>query len=1024
MQLYQPACLSDFPVFKLPVMKKILLLAIFFFALVRNAYAQFSASLAGYPLVTTGWNIGGFGTVVDSTVQLTSATANQNGYVYYNTPINLTACSQFTVKFDFKIVVSLASQVADGIAFWYIANPPSGFIAGGGIGLPSNPNGLLLIMDTYDNTAPVNVPLETLLGYNGSIAGYVEGSAAGLLAPVVGSQPFITDGAWHHVEMTYNTGTIKVYFNNSTTPSLTGTYPLGITGYFGLSASTGAAYSTQSVKNIHIDAAGVAPPPTVVSPVTYCQYNTAVPLTATGTAGSTISWFTTDTATVVSLPGAPTPNTSVVGTTTYYVRQGSGSCISAPDSIKVIVNPSPAAPHVAGVTSYCSGEAFVPFTVTGATGTVYWFTTATGGTGSTTAGVVNTAVSGNYNYWVGQSVAGCVGPRDSIKVRVKQTPAAPVVSGPLHYCVNKGPFVPLTVATTPTATKTWYTTATGGSGTAIAPTVNVATVGVYNYWVSQTDSNCEGPRTPVVITVHDKPAPPAVTSPSYCQYTTANPLTATGTSLLWYGPGITTGTPLAPTPTTTTPGTTNYYVTQTSAFGCISDSATDPVTIIAQPTPPSTIDTAFCQYSSPAALSAAGSNLKWYTVAAGGTALGGAPVPPTTAVGPTTWFVSQTVSGCESNRTPLVVNIIYQPQFTITASKDWVCLHDSISLAYTASGGPLTGPGYTWELPAGASLAAGTAIHQPNIIVKFDIDGNTMPVTLTATNQFGKCANKNSINIKVIPQPYASPYMNPDICLGDTVRLGLSNISSSAYSFKWLIDGNPFATSTALNIITHTNSFAGDGGGPFTVSWNQVGPHIIQLSATSEEGCKSEPVNDSVNVHMYPDASFMVAQIPGTFCIEDSVQFVAKEQGYEYAYIWDPARSFNNINEPTAWGRVNSVNAPISLTVVDPFGCRATTTQILHPDECCKVSFPTAFTPNGDVRNNIFRPIFAGYRRFHTFRILNRWGQVVFETTSNNPAWDGRVDGVPQDMGTYYFYIQYDCGGNRVEQKGDVTLVR
>ena len=76
------------------------------------------------------------------------------------------------------------------------------------------------------------------------------------------------------------------------------------------------------------------------------------------------------------------------------------------------------------------------------------------------------------------------------------------------------------------------------------------------------------------------------------------------------------------------------------------------------------------------------------------------------------------------------------------------------------------------------------------------------------------------------------------------------------------------------------------------------------------------------------------------------------------------------------------------------------------------------------MHNDVFRPIASGYHRFHNFRIENRWGQTVFETTEDKAEWDGTYNGVPQDMGVYYYYLTYDCGGQSLNQKGDVTLVR
>jgi hypothetical protein len=48
----------------------------------------------------------------------------------------------------------------------------------------------------------------------------------------------------------------------------------------------------------------------------------------------------------------------------------------------------------------------------------------------------------------------------------------------------------------------------------------------------------------------------------------------------------------------------------------------------------------------------------------------------------------------------------------------------------------------------------------------------------------------------------------------------------------------------------------------------------------------------------------------------------------------------------------------------------------------------------------------------------------VFESTNSNPKWDGMYNGVKQDLGVYYYYLRYDCGGKTLEVKGDVTLIR
>ncbi len=962
--------------------------------------AQFSATLTGYPLVTTGWILGGSSTAIDSTLRLTPPSMTQNGYVYYNTPTNLTTCGHFTVDYDYKIVVTPGTPVADGIAFWYLSNPPVTVTGGGGCGIPNNANGLILVLDTYDNNSaagPDN-PLITLLGYNGTIPSYVEGSTTGRLGTVATLQTYITDGTWHHVTVDYTSGNINVYVNYSTTPIITAYYPMSINGYFGFSSSTGLYYSDQRIKNVHVVSTAVSPLPTVVSPVNYCQGATATALTAGGT--GPFYWFTTDTATVTSLPGAPVPSTATTGVTTYYVRQGSGTCMSPPDSIKVVVGTPPAAPVLTGHSPYCTGETFIPFVVTGATGSISWYTTPTGGTASSTPATVNTSVAGTTINWITQTVSGCESVRSSFTTVVHATPPAPTLTGTATYCQ----YQPYTALTATGTNILWYTTATGGTGSVTQPLINTSLSGTTTLYATQTDTGCESPRAAFTITVNPKPAKPVVTPPVYCQLDVAAPLVATGTNLLWYGPGITGGASATPIPSTAIARLDTYYVTQT-VLGCTSDSARDIVTVKPKPAPPVTADTSYCQFFLAPQLTATGSNLLWYT-SVGGTGSSTAPTPPTTTPGNTTWFVTQTVNGCISNAAPLTVTTIFLPVFTITQSRPYVCQFDTLTLSYT--GGTPIGAGYTWTLPEGASFV-GTAGNLPSVVVAFD-SLYSQDVVLRIGDNANRCANYDTLRITVSPAPIVEPYIKENICLGDTVGLALSSRSDNAANYVW-----DFASA---NIITHSSN----SGGPYTVSWSTPGVHVIKVTATTVAGCKSKTISDTVNVHKLPLATFRNIS-GGPLCLEDSVELRADSIISSNNYSWSPVHFFVENSKGDVWGRIET-QGYVKLRVTDPFGCYASDSTLFNPDYCCTVSFPSAFTPNGDGKNDNFRPIYQGYHRFHNFRIINRWGQTVFESTNSNMSWDGNYNGVPQDMGVYYYFVKYDCGDKELIAKGDVTLIR
>lgn len=84
----------------------------------------------------------------------------------------------------------------------------------------------------------------------------------------------------------------------------------------------------------------------------------------------------------------------------------------------------------------------------------------------------------------------------------------------------------------------------------------------------------------------------------------------------------------------------------------------DGVVVPTQPNPPVVVSPInYNQNASSNQLSATGTNLLWYTNATGGLGSTTAPYPSTSVVGATTYYVTQTVNGIESNRAPIVVNV-------------------------------------------------------------------------------------------------------------------------------------------------------------------------------------------------------------------------------------------------------------------------------------------------------------------------------------------------------------------------------
>src|SRR4030095_14870271 len=111
--------------------------------------------------------------------------------------------------------------------------------------------------------------------------------------------------------------------------------------------------------------------------------------------------------------------------------------------------------------------------------------------------------------------------------------------------------------------------------------------------------------------------------------------------------------------------------------------------------------------------------------------------------------------------------------------------------------------------------------------------------------------------------------------------------------------------------------------------------------------------------------------------------------------------SRTNIDDPTAAydGSIDSIR--YKVLVSDEQNCIDSafiTVKIFKTNP--QIFVPTAFTPNGDGKNDLFRPIVVSIKKMEYFRVYNRWGQMVFSTTVNGKGWDGTIDGKVQSTNT------------------------
>ncbi|HXS35424.1 MAG TPA: gliding motility-associated C-terminal domain-containing protein [Flavipsychrobacter sp.] len=94
----------------------------------------------------------------------------------------------------------------------------------------------------------------------------------------------------------------------------------------------------------------------------------------------------------------------------------------------------------------------------------------------------------------------------------------------------------------------------------------------------------------------------------------------------------------------------------------------------------------------------------------------------------------------------------------------------------------------------------------------------------------------------------------------------------------------------------------------------------------------------------------------------------------------------------------------------------------------CAFDMPSAFSPNGDGKNDFFQPIIQPGCPVMNYllTIYNRWGQMVWMSYSPSEGWDGKFNNIPQELGDYMYVIKFDggTGHKKYFKQGDVTLVR
>lgn len=271
--------------------------------------------------------------------------------------------------------------------------------------------------------------------------------------------------------------------------------------------------------------------------------------------------------------------------------------------------------------------------------------------------------------------------------------------------------------------------------------------------------------------------------------------------------------------------------------------------------------------------------------------------------------------------------------------------------------------------------------------------------TFTVTATIGRCRRSDDVVVRTVPYPNARAGNDTTVCFGANIPLFASGGSSYSWSPTFFLN-NP-------NIQN-----------PISIAPPRTLDYIVTVTDTL--GCP-KPVRDTVRINV---VRIVAAAGPRDTAIVLGQPLQLNATGGQF-YLWTPSTFLNN---PNIFNPISNPTDSITyyLTVSDSLGCFGRDTISVQVFRLAAGLYvPTAFTPNGNGVNDVFRPIALGIRTLDYFKVFNRWGELVFATSEIGKGWDGNYKGKEQGTSAFVWEaLATDYTGKRIYKKGSVVLVK
>jgi gliding motility-associated-like protein len=392
----------------------------------------------------------------------------------------------------------------------------------------------------------------------------------------------------------------------------------------------------------------------------------------------------------------------------------------------------------------------------------------------------------------------------------------------------------------------------------------------------------------------------------------------------------------------------------------------------------------------------------------------------------------------------------------------------------TISSGTIT---YAWQFGDGNT----SSVQNPTCTYAL---AGTYTVKLVVTSSFG-CKDSTIRSVTVYPKP-TGVLVNPSttlLCEGGSVLLS----ATGGNTYQWLLNGGiiPGATSAThlatqpgvytVNVVSiygcsapatgsvtlqlvsrPTANFIYDkycAGFPtfFINQSNTSNSSIVNYNWNFGAGQGTSTLQNPTYTYMVPgvyNASLLITPVPCptlTASITKPITIIPPPANQRYSavnavtdrdleitarsfsgatYLWSPP---TGLSSPGVINPIFNYNAEVEylVSINTTIGCVVRDTQLVRIFKEKEIYVPKGFSPNGDGNNDKIFPRLVGVKSLKYFKIYNRWGQLLYQTSDPAEGWDGIYKGVKQPLESYVWMAEgIDIDNLTIKRTGTFLLLR